>query len=74
LLLESGGIMTELQETKRFNKAEIMLPHESMKMPAITSESPMDLPVERFTKALARREENRKALPYSCIKKCNYYK
>jgi hypothetical protein len=33
-----------------------------MKMPAITSESPMDLPVDSFTKALIRREENRKAL------------
>jgi len=54
--------MTETQETRRFNEAEVLMPSEGMKMPAIPSESPMDLPVERFTKALTRREENRKAL------------
>jgi hypothetical protein len=54
--------MTELQETKRFNEAEVLMPLEGIKMPAIPSESPIDLPVESFTRALTRREENRKAL------------
>ena len=54
--------MPETQEARKFNEAEIILPKEGMKIPAVTSESPMDLPVERFTKALTRREENRKAL------------
>jgi hypothetical protein len=52
----------ENQELRRFNEVEVMLPQDGMTLPAITSESPMDLPVERFTKALTRREENRKAL------------
>ncbi len=54
--------MTNIQETKRLNEVEVMLPQDGMTMPVITSESPMDLPVERFTRALTRREENRKAL------------
>jgi hypothetical protein len=52
----------ENQEIRKFNKVEVMLPQDGMTLPAISSESPMDLPVERFTKALTRREENRKAL------------
>jgi hypothetical protein len=54
--------MTNIQETKRLNEVEVILPQDGMTMPVITSESPMDLPVERFTRALTRREENRKAL------------
>jgi hypothetical protein len=62
LLLESGEIMTEIQDVRQFNNAEVMVVPEGISRPIITSESPMDLPVERFTRALTRREENRKAL------------
>lgn len=54
--------MTETQETRRFNEAEVVLPSDGMTMPMIPSESPMDLPVERFINSLNRRETNRKAL------------
>ncbi len=58
--------MTQTQETKRFNSAEALLPveiqSEAMAIPYIPSQSPMDLPVERFIQALNRRETNRKAI------------
>jgi hypothetical protein len=54
--------MTEIQDVRQFNNAEVMVVPEGISRPIITSESPMDLPVERFTRALTRREENRKAL------------
>ncbi len=55
------------QTTKRVNSAEIMLPPEANQEGAATypipiPRSPMDYPVERFSKALERREDNRKAL------------
>jgi hypothetical protein len=59
--------MQEIQETKRVNTTEIVLPQEtrhddSSAVPAIIPTTPMDMPVERFSQALARREDNRKAL------------
>ena len=55
------------QETKRLNTTEVILPQKdanervgSVALPMPTS--PMDYPVERFSEALARREDNRKAL------------
>jgi hypothetical protein len=58
--------MTQTQETKRFNSAEALLPSEiqseAMAIPYIPSQSPMDLPVERFIQALNRRETSRKAI------------
>ena len=55
------------RETVRKNAAEIVLPsehhHEPLaSVPALLPNSPLDLPAERFTQALDRREANRKAL------------
>ena len=55
------------QETRRLNTTELILPQkdangsvESVALPVPTS--PMDYPVERFSQALERREDNRRAL------------
>lgn len=59
--------MLNQNQDRRVNSTEVILPPESnqesaaalsINMPA----SPMDYPVERFSQALARREDNRKAL------------
>ena len=58
--------MKETQETRKLNSTEVLLPSEiqseAMAIPYIPSQSPMDLPVERFISALNRRETNRKAI------------
>ena len=53
--------------TRRLNNAEVMLPlenrqDEAASLPLPMPRSPMDYPVERFSEALERREDNRKAL------------
>ena len=57
--------MRQLNQDQKVNNAEVLLPaekqEEGMTMPYVPN-SPMDLPVDRFTRALARREENRRAL------------
>jgi len=55
------------QETKRLNSTEVILPPESTQegtaaLSINRTTSPMDYPVERFSQALVRREDNRKAL------------
>jgi hypothetical protein len=55
------------QEPRRLNTTEIVLPqevqHESAaQLPSLMPSAPLDLPIERFTQALDRREANRKAL------------
>jgi len=56
------------QETNRINNENVMLPEEMKHggaeiLPVIfTRSSPLDLPVENFSKALMRREDNRRAL------------
>jgi hypothetical protein len=64
--LEKGvSTMKESQATNKVNDAEVLLPAETqadvVNMPYV-SNSPMDMPVDRFTKALTRREQNRRAL------------
>jgi hypothetical protein len=58
--------MKETQETRKLNSTEVLLPSEiqpdAMAISFIPSQSPMDLPVERFISALNRRETNRKAI------------
>jgi hypothetical protein len=65
-LKRKENIMKETQETRKLNSTEVLLPSEiqpdAMAMPFIPSQSPMDLPVERFISALNRRETNRKAI------------
>jgi len=55
------------QNTKRLNSAEVLLPPESnqegaVAIPIIMPRYPMDMPAERFSEALMRREDNRNAL------------
>ncbi len=60
-------MLNQNQETKRINTAEIILPaevsqDEAATFPMTLPRSPLDSPVERFSKDLERREDNRKAL------------
>jgi len=60
-------MLNQNQETKRLNTTEVILPPEANQDSAaalsITVPTPpMDYPVERFSQALGRREDNRKAL------------
>ncbi len=60
-------MLNQNQETKRLNTTEIVVPseasHESgSALPIEMPTSPMDYPIERFSQALERREDNRKAL------------
>ena len=55
------------QDTKRLNTKEVILSPETSQdgtgaLPITIPTSPMDYPVERFSEALERREDNRKAL------------
>ena len=55
------------QETRRLNTTEVVMPQEarqesSAHLPSLMPSAPLDLPIERFTQALDRRESNRKAL------------
>lgn len=55
------------QETRKVNTAEVILPSgersgDAGAVPIVMPSSPMDLPVERFSQALERREDNRRAL------------
>ena len=55
------------QDTKRLNTTEVILPTETSQdgtgtLPITIPTSPMDYPVELFSQALERREDNRKAL------------
>ncbi|MFH1983205.1 MAG: hypothetical protein ABIL58_15285 [Pseudomonadota bacterium] len=56
----------ERQETRPVNTAEVLPPEMpqdlSVAIPNVIPRSPMDWPVERFSEALVRREDNRKAL------------
>ncbi len=57
----------QTQTTRRLNTTEVILPQEAdqERTPTLSINvptSPMDYPVERFSQALERREENRKAL------------
>jgi hypothetical protein len=57
----------QTQETTRRNATEVVVPselhHEPIgTVPALLPNAPLDLPAERFTQALDRREANRKAL------------
>ncbi len=57
----------QTQTTRRLNTTEVILPQEAdqERTPALSitmPTSPMDYPVERFSQALERREDNRKAL------------
>ena len=59
--------MYQNQETKRLNTAEVILPQEangenSSALSVTLPTSPMDYPADRFSQALERREDNRKAL------------
>ncbi|MFH1982980.1 MAG: hypothetical protein ABIL58_14155 [Pseudomonadota bacterium] len=56
----------ERQETRHINNAEV-LPPETLQerritVPGLIPAAPLDMPVERFSEALERREDNRKAL------------
>lgn len=60
-------MLNQNQETRRLNTTEVILPQkdtnestEAFSIPMPTS--PMDYPVERFSQALERREDNRRAL------------
>ena len=60
-------MLNQTQETRRINKAEVILPSKKEQsagaiLPSVMPQSPLDLPVEMFTQALDRREVNRKAL------------
>ncbi|MFH1981314.1 MAG: hypothetical protein ABIL58_05700 [Pseudomonadota bacterium] len=54
------------QEMKRVNAAEVLPPevHQERRItvPSLIPTAPLDMPVERFSEALERREDNRKAL------------
>ncbi|MDP2645319.1 MAG: hypothetical protein Q8P24_10295, partial [Desulfobacterales bacterium] len=50
--------MLNQNQDRRLNTTEVILPPETSK----GALSPMDYPVERFSQALERREDNRKAL------------
>ncbi|MFH1980914.1 MAG: hypothetical protein ABIL58_03635 [Pseudomonadota bacterium] len=56
----------ERQETRRINNAEVLPPetHQERRItvPSLIPTAPLDMPVERFSEALERREDNRKAL------------
>ena len=67
IINSNGGhiMLNQNQDTKRQNTTEIVVPSEaegSSALPIAIPTSPMDYPVERFTQALERREDNRKAL------------
>ncbi|MFH1985244.1 MAG: hypothetical protein ABIL58_25685 [Pseudomonadota bacterium] len=56
----------ERQETRRVNSVEVLPPevHQEHRItvPSLIPTAPLDMPVERFSAALERREDNRKAL------------
>ncbi len=55
----------QTQDTKKVNTVEVMTPSNTdhgAALPSLMPKSPLALPVEIFTKALDRREFNRKAL------------
>jgi len=59
--------MLNKNQDKRLNTTEVILPPENTQestasLPSLMPTSPMDYPVERFSEALERREDNRKAL------------
>ena len=59
--------MLNQNQDKRLNTTEVILPPENTQegtasLPSLMPVSPMDYPVERFSQALERREDNRKAL------------
>jgi hypothetical protein len=69
IINSNGGqiMLNQNQDTKSQNTTEIVVPSESSHesgsaLPIAMPTSPMDYPVERFSQALERREDNRKAL------------
>jgi hypothetical protein len=60
-------MLNQNQDTKRLNTTDVILSPETSQdgtgaIPITIPSSPMDYPVERFSQALERREDNRKAL------------
>ncbi len=60
-------MLNQNQDTKRLNTTEVILPPKANQdnaaaLSITVPTSPMDYPVERFSQALERREDNRKAL------------
>jgi hypothetical protein len=69
IINSNGGhiMLNQNQDTKRQNTTETVVPSEASQesgsaLPIAMPTSPMDYPVERFSQALERREDNRKAL------------